>query len=728
VERKLEVPTLRGELRDLIVRYLELQYVSESCKDGIRTENRYQSVNLGDLEAAGIRSGRDAILDQIDFAGKRVLDLGSNLGELSRGARARGAELVDAFEYDEFFIELAAAIDAFAQVTRVSHHRRDITDPAVYTEHYDVVLAFSVFVYIEPVLEQIAAVTDGVLVIETHRLEDNLRDYYVRVAGRHLPHYAILGESDWDARLGDAQDRRAIVAFARDEPTLLEALRAGGPEPAPPNVLRAAVAHERGASAPSRLLDIDLTKPPKESLQSRFFTMFRFDSMDELLAAVDGMEIDLDALARSIEIRNLLAEGWVYWFLFTKGYLQYAKTGVVGEGNVYFDYLVRYFLQQGHDPGAQPELSEHPLAVERVARRFRDFDSLRAQGAKRPDPPPGTNPVRITVSDLPRDPPLQLYETGSDEPLPVRGIDGWHRLCSARLSGLRSYPCEAIPEHLDDKPIRADVERAGFDGERLQMGGWCLNPARAAFNFEVRAGRRIVATGPIADRPDVEAAFGHIGHAVLSGFEVDVDCPLPADEPVRFDLIALQEIVPVGVISLLHVPGVPAAEATAVLELLRPVARRRSLASLATVVECPGAWPSLAGALGKLLPGAEVASVDAGRATGEGPASADLVIADGLLPAVSRNDEIELLEHLRDLVRDDGLVAVTVEGELVRPFVTDPAALTALDADGIAEGAPEGTVQTRAYTERAFSELFDVVDYVEGGVRNLHDLVILRKR
>jgi SAM-dependent methyltransferase len=728
VERKLEVPTLKDELRALIVRYLELRYVSESCKDGIRTENRYQSVNLGELQSAGIRSARDEVLDQIDFSGKRVLDLGSNLGELSRGARARGAELVDAFEHDEFFIELAAAIDSFAQVTRVSHHRRDITDPSIYVDSYDVVLAFSVFVYIEPVLEQIASITDGVLVLETHRLEDNLEDYYVRVVGRHLPHYAILGESDWDARLGDEQDRRAIVAFARDEPTLLEALSDSGAEAGPPQVLRSALARRLDWSDPPREVEIDLGMPPKEALQSRFFMMFRFDSMAELLDAVDGIEIDLDALAKSIEVRNLLAEGWVYWFLFTKGYLQYARTGEIGQGNVYFDYLVRYFLEQGHDPGAHPELSDHPLAVERVARRFRDFDLLRAQGAVSPEPDPGTNPVRITVSDLPRDPPLQLYEVGADAPIPVRNIDGWHRLCSARLSGLSSYPCEAVPENLHSKPIRGELERFSFDGRRLQVGGWWLRPGLPAFNLEVRAGRQIVATGPVTDRPDVEASFPHVSHAVLSGFDVDVECELDADEPVRFDLIALQEIVPVGVIPLLHVPGAPVGEATTVYQLLQPVVRGRSLESLGSIVAVGADGPPLGEALEHLLPAATVTTADAGRLAELPPDSADLVIADGLLPGLVPEEQLQLLERVRAVVKEDGLVAVTVLGELVRPFVTAAETLAALDSDGIAEQGPGGTVQTRKYTERGFSEGFEIVAYVEGGVRNLCDLALLRKR
>src|SRR5256885_97866 len=131
----MEVPSLKGELRELIARYLELYYVSESSKDGINTENRYQSVRLGDLAVDGVRSLRDEFLDQVDFEGKRVLDLGSNLGELSRGARARGAALVDGFEYDPFFVELATAIDTYGQVTRVSYHQRDMTDPQVYRDH-----------------------------------------------------------------------------------------------------------------------------------------------------------------------------------------------------------------------------------------------------------------------------------------------------------------------------------------------------------------------------------------------------------------------------------------------------------------------------------------------------------------------------------------------------------------------------------------------------------------
>jgi hypothetical protein len=731
----MEVPSIKGELRELIARYLELYYVSESSKDGIRTENRYQSIRLGDLESDGVRSVRDGFLDEIDFSGKKVLDLGSNLGELSRGARARGASLVDGYEYDPFFVELASAIDAYGQVTRVSHHQRDITDPGVYCDHYDVVLAFSVFVYIEPVLDRIASITDELFVLETHRLEDNLEDYYVRVVGRYFPHFAILGESDWDLRLGGESDRRAILAFAKDEPTLLEGLRETDSGEAPPNLLKAAVAHRPGSGIAPRHLDVDLATPPRMALQQRFFMMFRFDSLDELLDAIDRMEIDVGTLVKSPESKNLGSEGWVYWFLFTKGYVQYAKSGEINEVNVYFDYLVRHYMEHGHDPSAGWDLTEHDLAVERVARRYRDFDTLRRVGAESREPPADTKPVRITLRDVPRDPPLQLYEVGSDVPLPVRYIDGWHRLCSARLSGLSRFPCEAVGENLHDKRIRGAVEQFGFDGARLTLKGWAIDP-ESMVNFELRSGRQILAKAAPRDRPEVAAAFGRLPHARTSGFDFDIECRLPADALIRFDLVVMHEIFPIGVIPLLHVPSDERLTgegrweaATLVYQLLRPLVRRRALESFGAILELRGGGVPLGPALARLLPSATVTTVDSDDLGDAPPGSADLVIAHDVLPSLRRDQQLALLEAVRGALREGGFAAVTVQGELVRPFLTSPAILGDLDSERIADGDPagEGTVQTRDYTVEAWSALFEVADYLTGGVGNLHDLVILRK-
>jgi SAM-dependent methyltransferase len=218
-------PDLGPDLRELILGALATPYVSESCCDSVQTGNHYQSVALGAETTDGFRSARTEILDRIDFAGKDVLDLGSNLGELSRAARARGARLVDGYELDPFFVDVANAINAYNRTSRVSFHVRDITDPGAYTDEYDIVLAFSVAHYVYSVLDVLARTARQLLVVETHRLEDNLESQYIRPLEPLFPAHEILGSSEWSV-LGEASERRAVIAFARDEQALALGLTA----------------------------------------------------------------------------------------------------------------------------------------------------------------------------------------------------------------------------------------------------------------------------------------------------------------------------------------------------------------------------------------------------------------------------------------------------------------------------------------------------------------------
>ena len=212
-------PTIKHDLKQLILQGLAAQYISESCAGGVETGNHYQSVWLGDEVTSGFRTQRYDLLDRISFERKTVLDLGSNLGELSRAARARGAALVDGFEYDPFFVEMASAINAYNETTRVSFYQRDITDPAIYREPYDIVLAFSVFIYIEDRLSEIAAITKELLIVETHKLVGNLEPTYLDPLRAHFAAYEILGETEWGTPHSE-DVRRAVVALARDSETL----------------------------------------------------------------------------------------------------------------------------------------------------------------------------------------------------------------------------------------------------------------------------------------------------------------------------------------------------------------------------------------------------------------------------------------------------------------------------------------------------------------------------
>lgn len=212
-------PSLKPELEDLVRTSLAKSYMSESPFQATLTTNSYQTLALTGLDTPGFRSSRAAFLDAVNFQGARVLDLGSNLGEISRGARERGARLVDGYEYDPFFVEVASAVNVLRDTTRTSFFRRDITRSDVYVEPYDIVIAFSVFVYIKDVLGDIAARTNGILLFETHRLEGNLDATYVEPIRRHFPAWRLIGNSEWGTQ-HDPADQRAVIAFAENDQLL----------------------------------------------------------------------------------------------------------------------------------------------------------------------------------------------------------------------------------------------------------------------------------------------------------------------------------------------------------------------------------------------------------------------------------------------------------------------------------------------------------------------------
>ena len=219
-----KVPTVRGEMAELLRQALSKDYISESCQDAIETGNHYQSVELDGTVSEGFRSSRSDLLDRIGFEGRKVLDLGSNLGEISRGARQRGADLVDGFEYDPYFVEMANLLNAYHGTTRVSFYERDITDAAIYTESYDIVMALSVFIYARPMMDTLASITGDAFVLETHRIDDNLQSFYLDAVQPHFPVYETLGETEW----GNPHDDdviRSVMVFARDRSTLDAVLR-----------------------------------------------------------------------------------------------------------------------------------------------------------------------------------------------------------------------------------------------------------------------------------------------------------------------------------------------------------------------------------------------------------------------------------------------------------------------------------------------------------------------
>jgi SAM-dependent methyltransferase len=753
-------PSIRPDLRRVVQLALDLPYKSESCQDAIPTDNHYQSITLGNTTTLGFRTARGEILDWIDFKGKTVLDLGCNLGELSRAARERGATLVDGFEYDPFFVELAQAVAAHNSTTRVSFYERDITAAKTYSDlHYDVVLAFSVFIYIKPLLHLIARATD-LLIVETHELEDNLESYYLNNICPHFPYFAIIGESEWGTTQPNFK-RRYVVAFAKREADLHSLLAAGNDRSAlPPSWARVTRLPPPDSLAGSRLIDLDV---PRTRLHKRFFSTFPFDSPSDIITALGEMEFSLDRLARSEDLRRYGADGWMYWALFVKGYTQFRTTGTVGPGNAYFDYLTNYYVQQGHNPGIVGELSDPSRGAERVRRRYADFARLQEQ-ASGESTVDSVSPVRATVSDPPSEPPYYFYEVGGGPGIPVRAIDGWHRLLSASLADIRTLKCELVPENLSTRMLRGELEFACLQDDRIALEGWFLHPRERVFAYEVRVGRKTLGRGVPIRRQDIAAAFPQIEHAETSGFTIECTWPLAAHELGVIEVVALQDIFPVGSLQTVRLPGAQSSDEKSDLgvsefrtagvlhAIITRVARHVPLDRIVGVGSFSRDQWNLERSLKSFIPTASVVGRAPAALADDGftsPSKAwmedvelesiDLAIALSVAPYMRIAEQLEWIQDIGAFVRPGGFLALGVYGELVRDFMTDGKALDELTVAGVVEhrvqdfpgtepATPLRTVQTREFTTGRFGAWFDVLDYVEGGVGNWEDLVLLRKR
>jgi predicted RNA methylase len=178
-----------------------------------------------------VSAARIAVLDRISLEGKKVLVLAAGLGDVSRAARERGAALVDGLERDPDLVTLARLLNAYHRVTRVSFYHHDVSLPATYSEHYDVVLAFSAIPMVDPELGRIAEITDGALVTDAPPLgsSDESRDLLDSIQKRFPFHEAL----DVHAQASRLTDQRTFLLWAKSEAALRDALRGPATRGAP---------------------------------------------------------------------------------------------------------------------------------------------------------------------------------------------------------------------------------------------------------------------------------------------------------------------------------------------------------------------------------------------------------------------------------------------------------------------------------------------------------------
>jgi len=164
-----------------------------------------------------------------------------------------------------------------------------------------------------------------------------------------------------------------------------------------------------------------------------FFERFRYDEVSDLFVQLEVLELDVDALAETDDLKRKTLSGWAYWVLYLRGYLQYCQRGEVDDRNIYWSYLTTHFGPRGHDPGLVETLADPLAARRRVALRFRDIDSLRVRSHPSAFPSAQLEPITLQVVSEPSQLAKTLYRKDDELPLPPVLVDGYHRLFVGRM-------------------------------------------------------------------------------------------------------------------------------------------------------------------------------------------------------------------------------------------------------------------------------------------------------
>lgn len=434
----------RAGLDALIRAALDRDYTSYSGQDRMPTGNAYQSVRLGNSTTRGFRTLRRSALAGLPLKGSRVLDLGCNLGELSRLARDSGAAMVDGFEHDPCFVQIAQAVNALNGVTRVSFFQRDITDPAVYAETYDIVLSFSVFAYTRKVLPQIAAICRRVFVVETHKATPEWPREYIDPVTRHFPHYCIAQRTDWGRGLEGGA--RLLLVYARE-------------------------ANHIDSYIGQRMLELGDDQEGLRRLDVRRSAPAALARLRGWLDAQTGGAAGLAAaVARALAERpdpsaapdyRLGASGLAYWLAYFGGYFQFQAEGGAGAGNIY----VRYLRQAARDLTIDAFMrrlveSGDAALLKRVQMRF--ADTQRAFASRPPAPILVYNPMPADAAGLDS----MLVDRAAGTELRYSHLDGYHRYASCLAAGTTELGYRVIWQP-QAAPFAAALEKSPQLQERL---------------------------------------------------------------------------------------------------------------------------------------------------------------------------------------------------------------------------------------------------------------------
>jgi D-inositol-3-phosphate glycosyltransferase len=447
-----ELQALQTDVKETVESALETRgVISQSPHQ--RTGGGYQTVRLGDSQRGGFRSTRPNLLPGFELQGRSVCDLGANLGEIARDLRRAGAAQVDAYEYDEFFTQLARYITAYNGLSNVNHYQADVAVNGFLRGEYDVGLGLSAYSFIRENLDYICGQIGETLIIETHEVTDSSWPHdYVEPISRHFPYWCCFGTVA-HGRSGSAK-RRLWLAFFRWQRTGFAFYG------------RRAIEILRDAEG---VVEVDLTRSTlnllnETELLDRTDLIFQQRSNPLSEQSLRLFAERLDEYERRLETGeyvNLSLSGEPYWLALLLGLGQLDHGGTLDEANAYWKWMIRGVEAGVVDQGLKPLLQDQPrlrekmsLRLSALGRAVRDRDTSHF-----PDVPIAYNatPHHQAFEGLHL---KALAVRGSDEVLCVPRLNGHHRLFVMRLLEVETCPMMTIwdPQFLSDPPALARVK------------------------------------------------------------------------------------------------------------------------------------------------------------------------------------------------------------------------------------------------------------------------------
>jgi SAM-dependent methyltransferase len=371
---------LDSGIDQLIRQALQKNIASYSSLNGIVTGNAYQAVRLRGEVMPGFRRPSEGMFAGLQLEGRRIVDLGCNLGEHSRLAACANAAFVEGIEYEELFVRIAGLVNVFNRINNILIRQGDITQPGCLTKKYDIGLCFSAYVYVRENIKEITENITRMLVFETHALDQGWFRYYVEEVSRYLPYWIIYGFSDHGAKL--KVHKRACIAFARERDEIAEIAE------------RRAIELNHGLR---HLIDIDISASPRvvslcgrQTATRAAFADLRQSLADrpgistsavvDLLVTVAG---ELDQHRRPIDDNDFASD--LYWSYFFKGLAEYLAGYPANPKNTYVSYLMKLSEAGNYDPAMREILADEAVTRERMRWRFDTFvEILRTKAVRTP--------------------------------------------------------------------------------------------------------------------------------------------------------------------------------------------------------------------------------------------------------------------------------------------------------------------------------------------------------